>query len=64
MLLVFLSLTMAGCEVTKEQQKVQLEQQVIMIATHDGITIYKVRDTTPGGGGWIYFSSTGDIQVQ
>lgn len=60
-----LLLPILGCDpaIKPEDIKRQNEQEVVVIARQGDVTVYKVKDVTPCGASWIYFSSTGHVAI-
>jgi hypothetical protein len=61
--LAALVLFLAGCD-GRNKEQMESDQKAltpILICEKDGVRLYKVKDATPGGPGWVYFSvPTGD----
>ncbi len=61
MLLIFL--TTVGCEnfdedlYRQKQEEIQSKCIPLKITEKDGVTVWKVEDKTPGGKGYVYFTS-------
>ncbi|WP_376960073.1 hypothetical protein ABNQ39_20395 [Azospirillum sp. A26] len=48
----------------KKDEAYQSEQKPRMISEHDGVRVWKVKDTTPGGSSYVYFTTRGDTFEQ
>ena len=56
-------IAVAGCQKDGTRAQQQLNQPFV-IAEVDGVKLYKVKDDTPGGAGWVYFTTRGDVSWQ
>lgn len=60
---------LVGCQadyknskVREELEQTQKEEVPILICEKDGVRLWKVRDNTPGGPGYVYFTApSGDV---
>lgn len=58
-LLSCLALAFAGCGPTKSKEQVEIDQaknEPILICERDGVKVYKIKDDTPGGTHYVYFT--------
>ena len=58
-------LALSGCarELTPKDEQDQAKEKVVVVARQDDIVVYKVRDVTPGGASYVYFTSKGEVAV-
>ncbi len=67
LMFIFYFVLALGCVPAYDQevlQEMQLENKPIKISEHEGVIVWKVRDTSPGGVGYVYYTTSKDKESQ